>query len=352
MNAIRRAVLLVFASSLVVALPASVLGIPQENETFGMAPFPERADGLDRNTFQIPLEPGSTFEDAVRVYNRTDENLNLEMYATDAEFGLDGSSRVGSRRSEPKGVGAWISLSEDNVTLPPRGEKIVHFTVFVETAEPSPKFGAVVVENTARGLSNDLAKRLHVMVRTSPANSPTSSKRVRPLLLQSPWIIVAIFGLLVAAILVVLGSRRARKPQDAVMAPGEPAEPADVPEASRPVLHRLGEAARSVRTRKAKVPDVASKDEPESDPDEARPLLDHLPSAREESFIDTKTQDLDEELLPITFTDDIGPVVVQRASTRRASVKRKAAPRKPKAPTKTRNATASKDRDYIPLDEL
>lgn len=225
-----------------------------ENESFGIAPFPEQVNGLDRLTFGIPLEPGATFEDAVRVYNRTDQPIDLAIYPADASAGVvDGPISVRSRGSRPEGVGAWIELTRDEVSLPARAESIVRFRITVQSSAPSPDIGAIVVENTARGLRADLAQRLHVVVRTVPPSSPTTSERVRPLFLRSPWLVVAVLGLLVAASLVWLGARRARRPADALPpADGKLTKPDEdkVPAASKPILHRLGAEARQVGRKK------------------------------------------------------------------------------------------------------
>lgn len=257
-----------------------------ENETFGVAPFPENVRGNERIAFTIPLEVGATFKDAVRVYNRTDQALDLAVYAADAETGMDGAISVGFRGSEPTGVGAWIDLEQGSLTLPPHGEEIVDFEVEVRATDPTPELGAIVVENTARGTSDDLDQRLNLVVHTNPPNSPTPSERVQPLLLRSPWIIVAILGLLLAAVLIWLGARRARKPHDTIAEPGELTKPEpkeEAPESSRPVLHHLGsvnEESEEPRDLGEELTAVLSRFEgaraeaPEPDADDERPPLD------------------------------------------------------------------------------
>jgi hypothetical protein len=220
-----------------------------ENDKFGVTPEPERVDGESRGTFEIPLEPGAEFEDAVRIYNRTDDELRLVIYPADAEANVDGTISFGFRGSEPKGVGAWVKLGRSSVSLPPRGETVVTFRVNVRTSNPTPSLGAIVVEQSAKGESS--SDRLRLIVRTVPANSPTTSERKRSLLLRSPWIILASIGLLVALVLVWIGRRRSRRPRDTVVPAGEieAVEPSTVivSEGSRPVLRRLGANERDER---------------------------------------------------------------------------------------------------------
>lgn len=212
-----------------------------ENETYGVTPFPERKDGLDRTTFSIPLETGATFEDAIRIYNRTDESLNLTIYATDADTKLDDTISVGLREERATGVGAWIDLARGSVDLTPRGQVTIPFRVKVRSSNPTPKLGAIVVEKAGRGLAANAAQRLHVVVRTVPPNTGTTSTRVRSLVLRSPWVFIALLGLIVAAGVVWIGARRSRRPRDIVVPPGElDAAEQDAQGASRPVIKRLG----------------------------------------------------------------------------------------------------------------
>jgi hypothetical protein len=217
-----------------------------ENESFGITPFPERANGSDRQSFSIPLETGATFEDAVRIYNLTDEILNLAVYSTDAKKALDDTTvTVGVREEEAEGVGAWIDLSRKSVELEARDAKTITFRVKVGSSDPKPDLGAIVVENLDRGLARSSAQRLYILVRTVPPNTQTSSKRVRTFLVQSPWVAIALVGLVLAGALVWVGARRARRPRDVVVQPGEldALDTAEAPHASRPVIKRLGTSA-------------------------------------------------------------------------------------------------------------
>lgn len=350
--------LLVAAAIVAVAalFPAMAGSAPVENESFGIVPLPEQVDGLDRSTFAIPLEEGATFEDAVRVYNRTDQPIELLLYAADARAGVDGSISVDLRGSTPEGVGAWIELAERELNLPPRGESIVSFRITVGSANPMPDFGAIVVENTARGIRSDLPQRLHVVVRTSPPDSPTTSRRVRPLLLRSPWIIVAILGLIAAALLVWIGARRARRPHDTITAPGElsrtEAEPATAPAASKPILHRLGpQAAAGAPKRRSHRPrrDAAATDvvTEEPEPADERPLLDLPPLDGTDDASQEEDEDDIEEIEEEEEELDAPARVEERVAEPRPRPDRRTQP-----PAKPPPSPSAKRLGYIPLDEL
>ena len=347
-----------------------------ENESFGLTPQPESVDGTDRSSFSIPLEQGATFEDSIRVYNRTDQPIVLAVYAADAQADVDTTVSVGLRESQPNGVGAWIDLSENELTLPGRGDAAITFRVEVKSSNPSPDLGAVVVEPTGSGLAEDSSNRLSLVVRTVPPNSPTTSVRVRPLLLQSPWIIVAIIGLLVALVVIVIGTRRARRTKDVVVPAGgiehEEAEADDVQEASRPVIRRLGERPDESRpsTRTSEVPVV--RDEPFSTAEgvvDDRPMLDDDMLVEVDDVSDEESEDRyededeegDEAYLPPARTRQAP--VKSKASARkpsRAKAKAKAKPQpksavKPKPKKVVRKAAkkpARQPRKFIPLDDV
>ncbi len=325
-----------------------------ENESFGIQPQPQTVNGVTRSSFEIPLETGATFQDAVRVFNKTDQPLDLSLYAADATGRGPANLAVGFRDQHPTGVGSWISISRSKVTLAPHGQSIVLFNVDVKSSNPSPAIGAIVVENTASGLAADLAERLSILVRTVPPNSPTTSTRVRPYLLRSPWVIVAIIGLVFVIALVLIGWRRSRRTRDRVVAPGE-VEGADhlqaIPVASLPVIRRLGST---------------NKDDERDNED--RPMLDDelLVEVDEPMYIDAAEDGDDDELDEVDDEDDVDdlpparqrgakPAPVKRKPAARKNVaKRKpAAKRKPSAAKKKSSTSRSKNEGtYIPLDDL
>ena len=314
-----------------------------ENETFGLTPYPERASGIVRRTFAIPLGSGSIFEDAIRVYNRTDQPLDLLLYAADARAANDGTITVAFRGSRPTGLASWIKLSRTAVSLPRRGSAVVSFRVTVQSGRPSPDLGAIVVENTARGLRAELVRRLHVVVRTTPPGSPTTSTKVRAFTFRSGWTIVAIAGLIVAGALVWLARRRARRSREDV----EPSEPEptrtdETPVASRPVLHRFGRTDTDPKlvalgSRETFERRRAQRRRPERD---ERPLLDEVAFIEDEEFEEDETDEV-----------ELRPPVPKPRPARKPSASKPAA-RKP-APKKTpKTEPDDKKLDYIPLEDL
>lgn len=319
-----------------------------ENETFGILPHPHNIENKERRTFVIPLEQGAVFEDQVSVYNKTDQSLNLIAYAADAETGVDGTVSVGFRGSKPKGIGAWVSLSKGSTTLPPGAQDLIRFRIEVRSSDPTPDLGAIVVENAERGIATDLAQRLHIVIRTSPPNSKTTSVRVRPLLLRSPWIIIATIGLIVALVIVWLGARRARRPRDAVVPSGDLREPQEdedtATSASRPILRRLGEreATPSSGPRRRQASETSRR--------VGRPSRSTTKTSRARAGDEDSRPILDALLREVDEQDEQAETAPRRRkpAKRQAARSKKSKPPRPQQKEKPKTKTG----EFIPIDEL
>ena len=238
---------------------------------------PRTRERLRPASFSIPLETGATFEDAVRIYNLTDEPLRLAVYATDAQAALDDTISVGLREEHPEGVGKWIDLSLQEPRA--RAARREDGDVPREGAgRPirSPSSARSSSRTSTAGSRRTRRSDLYILVRTVPPNTQTSSKRVRTFLVQSPWVAIALLGLVVAGALVWVGARRARRPRDRVVQPGalDASETSDAPEASRPVIRRLGTSASEAPQSRTSVLDRVRASAGAARRRDERPLLD------------------------------------------------------------------------------
>jgi hypothetical protein len=371
----RRTALLASLGLLLVicAAPAAA----RENETFGLTPFPEEKEGVNRLGFEVPRQPGAIFEDAVKIYNRTNQTLPLRVYATDAEATADETITVRFGSKDPTGVGDWIDLARDQLELLPRQEVVVTFRIDVKSDDPSPNLGAIVVEHTARGLAS--AQRLYLVVRTAPPGASTTSDRVRPLMLRSPWVILAILGLLVGIALVWIGTRRARRSKDVLVPAGEIGSGVEeepiAPDASRPVIKRLGEPEPGATA--TAVLERSTRPLPRSDHDD-RPLLDdaflvevepHDDEDDEDAYDDELDEEEPEDDELVDDEPDLPPArhrpvkkprsrqvsATKRKPARSAAKKKVAASTKHAASARAKkngSKRAASKKGYIPLDDL
>jgi len=92
---------------------------------------PDPAKPLTQSWFIYELDPGETKEDAVRVINNSEQTVKLHIDALDGGISQDGGFGIIDDPKNNVDVGSWITLSETEVTLPPRKEKVIKFTLTV-----------------------------------------------------------------------------------------------------------------------------------------------------------------------------------------------------------------------------
>lgn len=190
-----------------------------ENDVFGVIPHPPRVDGEARRTLAVPAE-GGAFRDAVRIYNRTDEEIVVTLYPASVERQPDGVLAVGFRGQDLEGPAAGITLDQGEVRLDPRAAAVVPVSIRVPDDPPSAPLGAVVAQE--RGSSEggetgiDLVQRVALLVHTAEPGGPVAATPVDegfagPL----PWAIAAL-GAAVASLAVLAWRRRSDEPADEV----------------------------------------------------------------------------------------------------------------------------------------
>lgn len=121
---------------------------------FGIAPAKDgRIDG--RANLSYSATPGARIDDEIAVVNAGSRPLTLNLYATDATTGTDGSFALLPASSRPTAVGTWITLHAANVLhIAPRtahGPTAVFVKVslaFPQNASPGDHAGGIVVSLT------------------------------------------------------------------------------------------------------------------------------------------------------------------------------------------------------------
>jgi hypothetical protein len=103
-----------------------------------------------RSQLSYLAEPGSVIEDAVTVYNLGNVSKTFRVYATDAFNSDDGSFALLPGAEEPTGVGSWVSLEQEFVTVDPGVQVTIPMTIRVpDNATPGDHPGAVVASSSA-----------------------------------------------------------------------------------------------------------------------------------------------------------------------------------------------------------
>lgn len=104
--------------------------------------------------------PGTVLEDRLSLTNPGPKPLTVRLRSADA-YNTEGGALAVRGAQQSRGTGAWISLAEDRVTIPPRTRAEVPFSVTVPTgAVPGDHPGAIMAASAGR----EAGVRIHLRV--------------------------------------------------------------------------------------------------------------------------------------------------------------------------------------------
>jgi hypothetical protein len=137
------------------AAPATTQPAPTVNESWALTPL-----GTDPNqpgnrpTFSYNLAPGESQNDGLTVWNYGDTQLTFHIYATDAFNTKDGGFDLLTDQQKAKDVGSWITIEQNNLTLPPRSKANLKLHISVPAnATPGDHSAGIVAASTTPGIS-------------------------------------------------------------------------------------------------------------------------------------------------------------------------------------------------------
>ncbi|MFE2171226.1 hypothetical protein ACFXB3_40110, partial [Streptomyces sp. NPDC059447] len=129
--------------------PATAPG-EDHKATFGVQPAtPKEPDA--RANFSYGVTGGAGLRDQIAVWNYGDAPLDLAVYASDAVNTADGGFDLLPAGQAPKDAGSWIKMEKDKVTVPPKSNVIVPFTVTVPAGVTPGDHTAGIVAALAGG---------------------------------------------------------------------------------------------------------------------------------------------------------------------------------------------------------
>lgn len=114
------------------ALPAAPLFA--EGGIGGRPASPNPEVPRSQSIFVHTLKPGDSVTDQLYVNNGSDRERTIALYAVDGEVANTGAYSCKQRAEPIKESGAWIDLSQSEVTLAPGAHQVVDFTI----RAPSP----------------------------------------------------------------------------------------------------------------------------------------------------------------------------------------------------------------------
>ena len=117
----------------------------------GRPAFPDKDVPRSSSIFIHTLLPGATTTDGVQVINNTNETVSLIVYAADPVSSTDGGFACRQRGGPRVNAGSWITLENDQVTLPPQQNTIVPFTITVPKSADVGEHNACILVQEKKG---------------------------------------------------------------------------------------------------------------------------------------------------------------------------------------------------------
>ena len=149
-----RALLTIVAIALLGTTPPAEAAEDPAVAEYGIRPGFHGDTTLPGGHFTHALEPGVSIDDSIEIFNFTDESQRFDLYGADLVTTPEGAFAPAARDADPLDSGAWITLDNASVEVPPRQSLVVPFTVTVPAGTtPGDHPGTIVVEKRAARVS-------------------------------------------------------------------------------------------------------------------------------------------------------------------------------------------------------
>ncbi|WP_136588213.1 WxL protein peptidoglycan domain-containing protein [Microbacterium hydrothermale] len=123
--------------------------------------------GADRTNYSYTLNPGAHLDDGIVVANRGSETVELDVYAADGYTTTTGALDLRIAGEQSVGVGAWVTVPQQHVSVPAGQTVDVPFSVDVPAnASPGDYAGGVVTSLTVADASANVNVDRRLGIRT------------------------------------------------------------------------------------------------------------------------------------------------------------------------------------------
>ncbi|OGB85700.1 hypothetical protein A2994_03015 [candidate division Kazan bacterium RIFCSPLOWO2_01_FULL_48_13] len=117
-----------------------------ETGGIGVMPAATKDYPANRSWFVYEAEAKTVIKDRVNVINRGNKSVNLIVAALDGAVSQNGGYTLIGSMADNKDIGTWVELEKTEVTLPPKSNQILNFTVTVpDNADVGSHPGGIVV---------------------------------------------------------------------------------------------------------------------------------------------------------------------------------------------------------------
>lgn len=119
--------------------------------TRSISAYPTNPSNLDPRSaswFIYSYPAGTTRSDEVTVKNNQNTPVTLKVYAVDSTTTSDGKFALQTAIAPKLGIGKWIKLADNEITLAPKASKVISFTISIPPqVSPGDYSGGIIFEN-------------------------------------------------------------------------------------------------------------------------------------------------------------------------------------------------------------
>lgn len=137
----------VIALFLSAIMPIFTVSAADSGGVGGKPANPREDNPRSSSIFLHELSPGQSVDDAVEVYNNTDNQKSVQVYATDSIVSSGGAFACEQAAEQADKTGAWIKLTTNFVTLDANSSQVVPFTISVpDNTEPGEHNACIAIQ--------------------------------------------------------------------------------------------------------------------------------------------------------------------------------------------------------------
>lgn len=138
-----------FAVLTLLGLSIPVVNAIEASGVGGRPANPHPDNPRTQSIFIYELEGGKSASDGVKVTNNTDQTRTLQVYAVDSQMASGGAFACEQKADPLNAVGGWVTLEKSSVTLAPKTNVTVNFTVRVpENTSVGEHNGCIVIQDS------------------------------------------------------------------------------------------------------------------------------------------------------------------------------------------------------------
>jgi len=116
----------------------------------GAPAHPQASNPRTKSIFIYTLKPGQSTTDGIKLYNNTEKQRTIAVYAVDSILASGGAFSCAQAADPKLDVGSWLQLDSTQVTLEPGANKIVPFTVMTpSTASAGEHDGCIAIQDAS-----------------------------------------------------------------------------------------------------------------------------------------------------------------------------------------------------------